>query len=223
MTVSTASDVYYDPYDEAIHQDPYPVFRRLREEAPLYVNEAYGFYALSRFADVEASFKDFATFSSARGTMLERIKANFEPPLGFFINEDPPLHTGHRSVLSRVFTPKRVSALEPQIRRYCAEVLDPLVDAERFDFVADISSRVPMRVIGMLLGIPETDQEDIRLRGDARLRREPGQPNQGAGRFGEDDALRRVPRLAGEEPVRRSDDRSPAGRVHRRDRSAADG
>jgi len=187
MAVSTDSDVYYDPYDVDIHADPYPVFRRLRDEAPLYFNEAYGFYALSRFDDVEASFKDHATFSSARGTMLETIKANFEPPVGFFINEDPPLHTGHRSVLSRVFTPKRVSALEPQIRRYCADVLDPLVGADGFDFVADVSSRVPMRVIGMLLGIPEQDQDDIRLRADARLRREPGKANQRAGRFAEDE------------------------------------
>ena len=187
MAVSTDSDVYYDPYDVDIHADPYPVFRRLRDEAPLYFNEAYGFYALSRFDDVEASFKDHATFSSARGTMLETIKANFEPPVGFFINEDPPLHTGHRSVLSRVFTPKRVSALEPQIRRYCADVLDPLVGADGFDFVADVSSRVPMRVIGMLLGIPEKDQDDIRRRADARLRREPGKANQGAGRFADDE------------------------------------
>jgi len=187
VTISARSDVYYDPYDVDIHDDPWPVFRRLRDEAPLYFNEVYDFYALSRFDDVEASFKDHGTFSSAHGTMLESIKANFEPPVGFFINEDPPLHTGHRSVLSRVFTPRRVSALEPQIRQYCAEVLDPLTEADGFDFVLDVSSRVPMRVIGMLLGIPEQDQEEIRLRADARLRREPGKANQRAGRFADDE------------------------------------
>ena len=87
------------------------------------------------------------------------------------------MHTAHRGVLSRVFTPKKMNALEPQIRQYCAEVLDPLVGGDRFDFVADLGAKMPMRVIGMLLGIPEEDQEAIRLRADTRLRREPGKPH----------------------------------------------
>jgi cytochrome P450 len=86
------------------------------------------------------------------------------------------MHTAHRGVLSRVFTPRKMNALEPQIRQYCAEVLDPLVGGDRFDFVADLGAKMPMRVIGMLLGIPEEDQEAIRLRADTRLRREPGKP-----------------------------------------------
>jgi cytochrome P450 len=174
--VSTTSDVYFDPYDVDIYADPYPVFRRLREEAPLYYNERYDFYALSRFEDVERGFVDHETFSSAYGGVLEAIKAEFHAPKGVFIMEDPPLHTAHRGVLSRVFTPKRMNALEPQIRRYCAAVLDPLVGGDRFDFVLDLGARMPMRVIGMLLGIPEDDQEAVRVRADERLRREPGKP-----------------------------------------------
>jgi cytochrome P450 len=179
---AAASDVYFDPYDVAIHADPYPTLKRLRDEAPLYYNERYDFYALSRFADVQAAFRDHVTYSSARGTILEAIKAGITIPTGVFIMEDPPMHTAHRGLLSRVFTPKKVSALEPEIRRYCAEVLDPLVGAGGFDFVADVGAKVPMRVIGMLLGIPEADQEEIRQAGDERLRREPGQPSQRAGR-----------------------------------------
>jgi cytochrome P450 len=174
--VTTSSDVYFDPWDVDIYADPYPVFRRMREEAPLYRNEAYDFYALSRFADVERAFADHETFSSAHGGVLEAIKARFEAPKGVFIMEDPPLHTAHRGVLSRVFTPKRMSALEPQIRQYCAAVLDPLSGSDRFDFVADLGAKMPMRVIGMLLGIPEADQEEIRVRADDRLRRQPGKP-----------------------------------------------
>ena len=173
----TESDISFDPYDAGIWADPYPTFKRLREEAPLYYNEQYDFWALSRFADVEAAFVDHATFSSARGTILEAIKADVEIPKGIFIFEDPPLHTVHRGVLSRVFTPRRMAALEPQIRRYCAELLDPLVGGDRFDFVADLGARMPMRVIGMLLGIPEHDQEAVRQRGDERIRREPGKPS----------------------------------------------
>ena len=96
MSVSTNSDLYYDPYDVDIYADPYPVFKRLRDEAPLYRNDEYGFYALSRFDDVKAAFGDPQTYSSAKGTMLETITSDFTPPSGFFINEDPPLHGGHR-------------------------------------------------------------------------------------------------------------------------------
>jgi cytochrome P450 len=174
--VTTASDVYFDPYDVDIYANPYPVFRRLREEAPLYYNEAYDFYALSRFDDVERGFVDHETFSSAYGGVLEAIKAEFDAPRGVFIMEDPPLHTAHRGVLSRVFTPRRMNALEPRIRRYCAAVLDPLVGGDVFDFVVDLGAKMPMRVIGMLLGIPEEDQEAVRVRADERLRREPGKP-----------------------------------------------
>ncbi len=187
MTVSSASEVYYDPYDVDIHADPYPTFRRLREEAPLYYNERYDFYALTRCEDVERGFVDHDTFSSARGGVLEAIKADFHAPKGVFIMEDPPMHTAHRGVLSRVFTPRKMNSLEPQIRQYCVEVLDPLVGGDRFDFVADLGAKMPMRVIGMLLGIPEKDQEAIRLRADARLRREPGKPIRYASRQFTDD------------------------------------
>jgi cytochrome P450 len=179
--------IYFDPYDVEIFADPYPVFRRLREEAPLYYNDTYDFWALSRFKDVEAGFVDHETFSSARGGVLEAIKQNFPVPKGFFIMEDPPVHTMHRSLLSRVFTPKRVGALEPQIRRYCADVLDPLTGTDRFDFVTQLGAKMPMRVIGMLLGIPEQDQDAIRLMGNERTSRQPGQPAQYTeGRFSDE-------------------------------------
>jgi cytochrome P450 len=172
----TDSQVHYDPYDPVIHSDPYPVFRRLRAEAPLYRNEDLDFYALSRFADVEKGLVDHATFSSAKGDILELIKANIEIPSGVFIFEDPPLHSAHRSLLARVFTPRKMNALEPKIREFCAHVLDPLVGGERFDFVRDFGAVMPMRVIGMLLGIPEQDQQAVRQRGDSKLRHQPGMP-----------------------------------------------
>jgi cytochrome P450 len=170
------SKVYYDPYDPSIFADPYPVFRRLREEAPLSWNEKHGFYALSRFEDVEKALVDHSTFSSAKGGVLEIIKANIEMPSGVFIFEDPPLHTAHRSILSRVFTPKRMNALESQVREFCAQILDPLADADRFDFVVDLGEVMPMRVIGMLLGIPFDDLQAVREHKDKSLHREPGQP-----------------------------------------------
>jgi cytochrome P450 len=176
MTTTTGSDVYYDPYDIEIDADPYPVFRRLRDEAPLYHNDKYDFYTLSRFDDVERGLVDRETYISGRGAILELIKADIEMPPGVILFEDPPIHTMHRGLLSRVFTPKKMNALEPKIREFCAQCLDPLVRSGRFDFIRDLGAQMPMRVIGMLLGIPEQDQEAIRDRTDAELRTKPGQP-----------------------------------------------
>ena len=176
MNVSATSDVYYDPYNVEINADPYPVFRRLREEAPLYYNEQHDFYAVSRFDDVERALLDHKTYISGRGAILELIKANIKIPPGVLLFEDPPVHTVHRGLLSRVFTPRKVAALEPKIREFCVHSLDPLVGAGRFDFIADIGAQMPMRTIGMLLGIPEEDQESIRDSVDANLRTEAGKP-----------------------------------------------
>ena len=176
MATVSAHEVRYDPYDVEINADPYPVFRRLRDEAPLYYNEQHDFYAVSRYDDVEAGLVDAATYISSRGAILELIKANLPLPAGTLIFEDPPLHSIHRSVLSRVFTPKKMAALEPTVRAFCARCLDPLVGTGRFDFVADLGAQMPMRTIGLLLGIPEQDQASIRDHVDATLRTEAGRP-----------------------------------------------
>ena len=205
---TSTSDVYYDPYDVEIDADPYPVFRRLREEAPLYYNEQHDFYAVSRYDDVERGLVDRKTFISGRGGILELIKANIEMPSGVLIFEDPPVHTIHRSLLSRVFTPRRMAALEPKIREFCARSLDPLVGAGGFDFIADLGAQMPMRTIGMLLGIPEQDQEAIRDQVDANLRTEAGQPMQTLGARGvQRRDVRRLHRLARRASLRRPHDR----------------
>ena len=180
MTASTYSDVHFDPYDVELIADPYPMFARLRDEAPLYYNAEYDFFALSRFADVTKALVDHSTFGSARGVILELIKANLDIPAGLLIFEDPPIHDVHRKLLSRMFTPRRIAALEPMIREFCAQLLDPFVGSDRFDFVTDLGALMPMKVISMLLGIPEDDQVYIRDRGNAQLRTESGKPMKAA-------------------------------------------
>ncbi len=172
--MSTVGDVYYDPYDFEIDTDPYPVWKRMRDEAPCYYNERYDFYALSRFEDVEPAFLNWRTYSSAKGTLLELIKSGYQLPPGSLIFEDPPQHEALRGLLSRVFTPKKMAALEPKVRQYCARSLDGLVGAGGFDFIADVGAEVPMRTIGMLLGIPEADQVALREKIDGGLRLEAG-------------------------------------------------
>jgi cytochrome P450 len=175
------SDVYYDPYDFEIDSDPYPVWKRLRDEQPLYFNERYDFYAVSRFDDVDRCSRDWETYISGKGTLLEIIKSDMEMPPGTIIFEDPPTHHIHRRLLSRVFTPRNINGLEPKIREFCARSLDPLVGEGGFDFIADLGAQMPMRTIGMLLGIPESDQEAIRDTIDDGLRlTESAMPDVGA-------------------------------------------
>jgi cytochrome P450 len=174
--VDAADALYYDPYAVEINANPYPVFRRLREQAPLYYNEKHDFWALSRFEDVERGLLERDIYISGRGPIIELIKANIPIPPGGLIFEDPPIHTARRNLVSRVFTPKKMNALEPKVREFCARCLDPLVGTGRFDFVADLGAKMPVRVIGMLLGIPVQDQDAIREQADARLRTEDGEP-----------------------------------------------
>lgn len=176
MTITSDTDVYYDPYDVDITANPYPTFARLRDEAPLYYNERYNFWAISRHADVEKALSDWETFSNSRSDILELIQSKFPMPPGVMMFEDPPAHTMLRGVMSRVFTPRRMAAIEDQIRAYCVRCLDPLVGSDGFDVIAELACMMPMRVIGMLLGIPEDDQIGVRDANDANLRTKPGTP-----------------------------------------------
>ena len=169
-------DIYYDPYDFEIDVDPYPVWKRMRDEAPLYYNEKYDFYAVSRFDDVERCSVDWRTYLSGRGSVLEMIKMGVDIPPGSILFEDPPTHDIHRSLLSRVFTPRRIAEIEPKVRAFCAASLEPLVGAGGFDFIGDLGAQMPMRTIGMLLGIPEQDQEALRDRLDSGMRLKEGAP-----------------------------------------------
>src|SRR4051794_33124261 len=130
-TLTTTAAVYWDPYDVELASDPYPTYQRLRAEAPLYVNDKHDFYAVSRFADCENGLKDWESFRSGRGAILEPIRAGIEIPPGTLIFEDPPIHDIHRSLLVRVFTPRRVAALEPKIREICVRALDAMEGADR--------------------------------------------------------------------------------------------
>jgi cytochrome P450 len=181
MTGTSAVELYYDPYDSDIDDDPYPVWKRMREEAPLYFNEKFNFYALSRYEDVARELPNWQTYRSGRGTTADILFNNIEVPPGIVLFEDPPLHDLHRRLLSKVFTPRRMLAVESLVRGFCATELDPLIGSGGFDFIADLGAMMPMRTIGYLLGIPEKDQANIRDRNGAFIDiaegRKPGEVN----------------------------------------------
>ena len=166
----------YDPYAYAIHEDPYPLYERLRHEAPVYRSESMGFWALSRHADVLNAFKDHATFSNREGVSLDPKSRTPEAArIGMsFLGMDPPHHTRMRGLVSRGFTPRRVAALEPRIREMTIGYLDPLVGSGGFDLIDDFAGRLPMDVISELLGVPSADRGPLREWADLLVHREEG-------------------------------------------------
>jgi cytochrome P450 len=172
MTEVTEMGPYWDPYHADQRVAPYEAWRRLRDEAPVYHNERFGFWALSRFSDVLAASLDTETFSSARGITLDTI--GDPAPFPIMIMMDPPLHDAYRKVVNRAYTPRRIAALEARISELCAEYLDPFVGEEGFDFVQDFGMRLPVMVISSLLGFPEEDHDQLREWSDVSLHREEG-------------------------------------------------
>ena len=169
MNPTPVAAVHYDPYDVEIDDDPYPTWRRLRDESPLYRNDELGFYAISRWDDVKPALLDWETYRSGHGTVLEIISAGVEIPPGILLFEDPPIHDAHRALLARVFTPRRMLDLEPLVRSYCVSALDALVGRGEFDVIGEFGVEVPLRTIGFLFGIPEADQLAYRKRTDEAL------------------------------------------------------
>ena len=165
----------FDPYAYECHEDPYPLYARLRAEAPAYRNEALGFWALSRHADVLAAFKDWETFSSRCGVSLDvdAFHERAETTMSF-LAMDPPRHDRLRALVSRGFTPRRVQALEPRIRAMSATYLDACVERGDCDFIRDFAGRLPMDVISELLGVPEADRAQLRAWAELVVHREDG-------------------------------------------------
>ena len=172
----TTTAVEFDPFSDEYFNDPTEVYRRLRNEAPVYFSERYGFYALSRFADVVTAHRDWQTFSSAHGVDLSTMSKDPELIKSFrsIIMMDPPEHQRFRALVSRVFTPRAVTSLEPMIREVIQGYLEPLEGAGGFDAVADFSALFPVEIISRMLGVPAEMRQQIRHWVDVSLHREPG-------------------------------------------------
>jgi cytochrome P450 len=167
------TDAYWDPFDTEIDAEPYETWRRMRDDAPVYRNDRYDFWAYSRYADVEAAHRDPTTYSSAHGTVLESMSP-LPSATGPMIFMDPPEHTALRRLVSRAFTPRRILTLEDRIRGICRDLLDAQRGRSSFDFLQDFGAVLPSRVISTLLGVPPEDQEQQRHAVDRLFHIEPG-------------------------------------------------
>jgi cytochrome P450 len=174
---ASEAPVEFDPFSDVFFDDPYDMYRRLRDEAPVYHSERYGFWALSRYDDVVEAHKDWKTFSSSHGVDLHTLSTPPEQVAMFrsIIMMDPPAHDRLRALVSRVFTPRAVQALEPIVREVIGSYVEPLVGRDGFDAVAELSGPFPVEIIARILGVPECDRQQIRHWLDVQLHREPGQ------------------------------------------------
>jgi len=180
--------VEFSPYAYEFHEDPYPLYQRLRDEAPVYHNADVDFWALSRHADVLAAFKDAKRFSNSHGVSIDPAARGPAARAGTsFLATDPPEHTRFRSLVARTFTPRRVAALEERIREISVQRLDALVGAGNFDVIADFAGKLPMDVISETLGVPDADRADLRSWADLLVHRAEGVfdvPPEGVAAFG---------------------------------------
>jgi hypothetical protein len=172
---TTHPPLTFSPYAYEIHEDPYPVYARLRAEAPVYRNDELDFWALSRHVDVLAAFRNVDTFSNAHGVSLD--PSAFGPDAHRFMSFlalDPPRHTRMRSLVGKGFTPSKVAQMENEIRAITLDHLGPALERGTFDFVADFAGKVPMDVISELVGVPAVDRSEIRRLADLVVHREDG-------------------------------------------------
>jgi cytochrome P450 len=175
-TTLNKTPVEFDPFSAEFFNDPTELYRRMRDEAPVYFNEKYGFYALFLYEDVCTAHKDWPTFTSSHGvdlSMLTKDPALIELYLSL-IMMDPPEHDRMRALVSRVFTPRAVGALEPMVREVITSYLEPFDGADSFDVVKDFSGPFPVEIICRMLGVPAEDRQRLRHALDLMLHREPG-------------------------------------------------
>lgn len=176
----TTMDLRWDPFDHTLHAEPYSVWKRMRDVAPVYYNPEYDFYALSRFDDVMDASLDTESFSSEHGITLDMITDDPWGPPKAMIMMDPPDHTYLRKMVNRTFFRSRIAQLEDHVRGLCRGYLDQYVGSGGFDYVRDFSAKLPVMVISSLLGFPEEDHDNLREWSDAQVHRDEGNPERSA-------------------------------------------
>ena len=179
MTVQTDQPPALDPYDYDFHEDPYPYYKRLRDEAPLYRNDELGFWALSRHADVLTGFRNSTTLSNKFGVSLDPAsRGPHASKTMSFLAMDDPGHLRLRTLVSKGFTPRRIRELEPRVTEIAHQHLDTMLAAAAagatVDYVTEFAGKLPMDVISELMGVPEPDRQTLRAWADGVMHREDG-------------------------------------------------
>jgi len=170
-----AGPIVFDPYDYAFQEDPYPVYRRCRDEDPLHHNAEHDFWVLTRHADVQHAVRTEGVYSNAMGVSID--KSAWGPDahkVMSFLGMDPPRQKRLRSLVSKGFTPRRVTELAPRIEQLTDHYLTQCLEQGSFDWITDFAGRLPMDVISEMMGVPEADRVEVRRLADLVVHREPG-------------------------------------------------
>ncbi|HTY29455.1 MAG TPA: cytochrome P450 [Mycobacterium sp.] len=178
MTAPTGErpvELVLDPYDYEFHEDPYPYYKRLRDEAPLYRNDELNFWALTRHTDVHKGFRNSTALSNKLGVALDPISRTPEANKTMsFLAMDDPAHLRLRTLVSKGFTPRRIRELEPRVLELTREHLDAALEHESFDYITEFAGKLPMDVISELVGVPKEDRQQLRALADGVMHREDG-------------------------------------------------
>jgi cytochrome P450 len=175
LTTHDAGPIVFDPYDYAFQEDPYPVYRRCRDEDPLHHNVEHDFWVLTRHADIQHAIRTEGVYSNAMGVSID--KSAWGPDahkVMSFLGMDPPRQQRLRSLVSKGFTPRRVTELAPRIQQLTDHYLDQCLEQGSFDWITDFAARLPMDVISEMMGVPEADRAEVRRLADLVVHREPG-------------------------------------------------
>jgi cytochrome P450 len=159
LTSSTTALVY-DPFSNLGTDDPYPLYARLRDEAPAYHNADRGFWALSRFDDVQTAARDWETFSSAPCVDPDYVGVRLR--LNSFLDMDPPLHDLLRRIVRTHFTPKAIAEFEAMTVGIADELIDAFLGAGEIDLARDLAWALPLKATMALLGLSAPDYEFLR-------------------------------------------------------------
>jgi cytochrome P450 len=169
------SAIVFDPYDYQFQEDPYPTYRRCRDEDPLHYNEIDDFWVLTRHADIQQAVRSEGVYSNAMGVSIDASAWGPDAhKVMSFLAMDPPRQTRLRRLVSKGFTPRRVAELAPQIQRLTDHYLDRCQEMQSFDWIDDFAGRLPMDVISEMMGVPETDRAEVRRLADLVVHREQG-------------------------------------------------
>ncbi len=179
MSSDLSDEIEFDPFSSTYFDDPYETYRLLRDHKPVYRNDRYGFYALSRWDDVVDASRDWRTYTSTHGVDLASLTKETIPTYDSLITIDPPKHDRMRALVSRVFTPRAIGGLEPMIRDVIGGLFDAVADRDQFDLVQDVSGPFPIEVISRMLGVPEGERQQVRHWLDVILTREEGEVDYG--------------------------------------------
>ncbi len=175
MVAGMQQQIPFDPYAYDFHEDPYPTYARLREQAPVYYNSDLDFWALAGHDDVRNAFRDSVNLSNAWGVSMDPSSYGPDAHKSMsFLAMDDPKHMRIRKLVSKGFTPRRVNDLAGRITALTHHHWSSCLDKGEFDYVADFAGLLPMDVVSEMLGVPESDRAYLRKQSDLLLHREEG-------------------------------------------------